>query len=640
MTRDEKLLSYLRATDQSLAKRRIDVYWDNGKDTAYTVDNRIGINPESELVTGCEYPEVCIIGLNAHEILHVLLTASDMRDKLISGLNGPEKHLFTILSNVVEDQAIENFASTQFGGMLIDSLTYMIAETYRGADKVENKKPLAEYVNSVITFGNGGFLKKDFAFEKAKTAFLKTVKEIFSISWDGNAKRRMERCLALCNDPYVKALLEDDPDPMDSIQSALNDLQKQGKSITNPSSSGKDLSEQAESNELRNEKSEAEKSLDKQLEDVADKADEASSADSKSRDKGQDAKQDGDAKDGNGSSDKTGEASADSISEAMERAKERIEAARKAAARINSELDRFVNDKRETKDQEETESYDYARPQLEDLKKEFRKVPIQNILEKPRVDEYRKTLYPLKRTVSVFAKRIQKIFEMDQDELEPSATSGKVDPFRHQSPARHRKILKKAFECTEKSETAIQIAVDCSGSTVERYKGKRYIDYEKEAAIIVAEALSKFKSVKVNVTGFCYSGDKVVHHHALNWHNTEQNRSRILGFAPNGRNFDSFSMNTLKEELKRQKKEHNLMVVILDGLPNCPYSSGKPGIEDNRQAVAAAEADGIKVVGIGIGDVDEKAFRKMFGANCCIINDLGELGNKVTKVITETVNGW
>lgn len=113
-------------------------------------------------------------GVFAHEALHQIFTDFKAHDKLMRNADPFEKNILGVICNVLEDPAIENYASTVMGGSLLKCLKFSIAHIYRKSPEInEDETAMGQFISALIHFGDMGLVKGTFTFPEAKSCFAK-----------------------------------------------------------------------------------------------------------------------------------------------------------------------------------------------------------------------------------------------------------------------------------------------------------------------------------------------------------------------------------------------------------------------------------------------------------------------------------
>jgi uncharacterized protein with von Willebrand factor type A (vWA) domain len=142
---------------------------------------------------------------------------------------------------------------------------------------------------------------------------------------------------------------------------------------------------------------------------------------------------------------------------------------------------------------------------------------------------------------------------------------------------------------------AIEVLVDCSGSM------SGMMDMAKQMFCTLGYALDGLPNVKYALTGFDCN-DKTNYWIVKNFRDKRLNISNLNKLHSGGGTPTTEVIQTSTHRLLNFVGMKKVMVVITDG---CPAN-----IETNKQAVKIAERWGIKVIGIGIGEID--AIREVY----------------------------
>ncbi|MBV9774203.1 MAG: VWA domain-containing protein [Gemmatimonadetes bacterium] len=145
-------------------------------------------------------------------------------------------------------------------------------------------------------------------------------------------------------------------------------------------------------------------------------------------------------------------------------------------------------------------------------------------------------------------------------------------------------------------ELSICLLVDISGSTIEPVNGTRIIDIEKTALLLTSEALDALGD-RYAVLTFSGKGADHVRMRTIkdfDERNGEGVRQRIAALQPEGYTRMGAAVRHAAALLARQGTGHQLLLIISDGKPNDEDDySGRYGVEDSRQAIAEARAQGV-----------------------------------------------
>jgi nitric oxide reductase NorD protein len=141
-------------------------------------------------------------------------------------------------------------------------------------------------------------------------------------------------------------------------------------------------------------------------------------------------------------------------------------------------------------------------------------------------------------------------------------------------------------------DVAISLLVDVSGSTDSWIAGdRRIIDVEKEALILVCEALDALGD-RYNLMAFSGEGPRGVDLRLLKRFAepySQAVRERIAGLEPDRYTRLGSAIRHCTAALCREQARHRLLLVLSDGKPNdVDEYEGRYGVEDSRQAAVEA----------------------------------------------------
>ncbi len=146
-------------------------------------------------------------------------------------------------------------------------------------------------------------------------------------------------------------------------------------------------------------------------------------------------------------------------------------------------------------------------------------------------------------------------------------------------------------------DLAVLVLVDASASTDAWVEGdRRVIDVEKEALVLVCEALNALGE-RYAILAFSGEGPEAVQVSTLKdfgAHADAGVRRRIGGLEPDGYTRLGAAVRHATAMLTREHARHRLLLLLSDGKPNdVDQYEGRYGVEDSRQAVHEARLEGI-----------------------------------------------
>lgn len=247
---------------------------------------------------------------------------------------------------------------------------------------------------------------------------------------------------------------------------------------------------------------------------------------------------------------------------------------------------------------------------------------------------YAKLVANLNDGINSLTGRLKNIFQNDLEEKSYRA-SGKLNYKRVNSGRLTARVFDKNKLPSEKSEAAVMILVDESGSM-----SGRNAETAKQTAIALAEVFGNLH-VPVYIIGFTAdtSGHDAVHNHYVTWKNTRKERLRLLDITARCNNFDGYSIRYGGKILEKCNAKHKLMIVVSDGSPACSAYRGADGIADTKDAIRSVRkfAD---VLGVLIGPYSVEDLQNMYGNDFINVTRVNELFAQLAKRVVKIVNRW
>lgn len=239
--------------------------------------------------------------------------------------------------------------------------------------------------------------------------------------------------------------------------------------------------------------------------------------------------------------------------------------------------------------------------------------------------------------INRLSKSLKNIFEAEKEDNR-RGTSGNYNILRGSTSTTSR-IFDKRRDPGDKADTAVVVAIDCSGSM--SYEN-RYLA-ARDTACIIGEALMNC-NIPHYMFGFTadVAGEDAYHVHYVTWKNWKSRKAHenLAEIAPNSNNYDSYAVKYAGELLKKAPQKNKVLIVISDGLPAAyAYSSMREG-----KRITGEEIEKVKkfasVCGVAIGhDVDGEALQEMYGANFVQIENIDDFSNMVIKRFLKTIKG-
>ncbi len=232
----------------------------------------------------------------------------------------------------------------------------------------------------------------------------------------------------------------------------------------------------------------------------------------------------------------------------------------------------------------------------------------------------------IRRTVKI----LRDIFATDREKVY-NAPSGKLNTnslyIKGDYITRNGNITPNIFRKTEspknKSDYAIAIAVDESGSMGCRCGSRQRYQVARESAIAFAEIFNQLK-IPVYIMGF--SADEghydTTHYHYVTWKNSKFDRYSLLNISNRSDNRDGASIRYLTKILHKKQAKNKLLIVISDGAPAAyKYSNGEA---DTAKAVREASSK-FPVLGVSIGNSNEEVLAGFYKQNFLIVKEGDDL---------------
>ena len=193
-------------------------------------------------------------------------------------------------------------------------------------------------------------------------------------------------------------------------------------------------------------------------------------------------------------------------------------------------------------------------------------------------------------------------------------------------------------------DAAITLLLDASASTDGWVAGdRRIIDIEKEALLIVGEALAALGD-RHAVLAFASAGPARVNVQVLKRFDEPSGlgevRRRIAGLEPDGYTRAGAALRHATAGLARQPARHRLLLLLSDGRPNdVDAYEGRYGIEDTRMAVAEARLQGVHVFCLTVDRQAPRYATRIFGRDFAVLSRAERLPRVLTTVLGHLVKG-
>jgi nitric oxide reductase NorD protein len=191
-------------------------------------------------------------------------------------------------------------------------------------------------------------------------------------------------------------------------------------------------------------------------------------------------------------------------------------------------------------------------------------------------------------------------------------------------------------------DIVITLLVDVSASTDGWVAGdRRIIDVEKEALLIVREALAALGDSHA-ILAFSSDGPRrvtVLQLKRFDDHaGAEELGRRIAGLEPGGYTRAGAALRHATAGLGRYPARHRLLLVLSDGRPNdIDQYEGRYGIEDTRMAIAEARLHGIRVFCLTVDRQAPRWASRIFGRDFTVLSRPERLPRVLTSLLRDLV---
>jgi nitric oxide reductase NorD protein len=166
-------------------------------------------------------------------------------------------------------------------------------------------------------------------------------------------------------------------------------------------------------------------------------------------------------------------------------------------------------------------------------------------------------------------------------------------------------------------ELAVMVLLDVSNSTAFQLGHGRIIDVERQAMLVLAEALSELGDV-FSIYAFSGYGRTQVDILRLKDFDDDYNdavRERIFSLAPRGSTRIGAALRHMGKRFMRRSERHRLLLLLTDGRPFDPADNykGLYALEDTRKALQELHSDGIYAYGLTIDQSGVEYLPYLFG---------------------------
>ncbi|NLT15343.1 MAG: hypothetical protein GXY05_13490, partial [Clostridiales bacterium] len=115
-----------------------------------------------------------IKGITVHELMHQLQTDFAIYVSTIQSVDRYAQQILGQIYNILEDSAIENFASEYVSDSLFSDLNFTRATIYSKSQPIDSyNDPFVQFIYASIQYGDAGLIKGEFTFKEAYDIFVK-----------------------------------------------------------------------------------------------------------------------------------------------------------------------------------------------------------------------------------------------------------------------------------------------------------------------------------------------------------------------------------------------------------------------------------------------------------------------------------
>ena len=260
---------------------------------------------------------------------------------------------------------------------------------------------------------------------------------------------------------------------------------------------------------------------------------------------------------------------------------------------------------------------------------------VDEVMERERhhIDRLRRTFEALRPQGRVQVRGLTDGDEIDLDRAVQSVVEGKATGQRSE-----RLYVR---NLPERRDVAVAFLLDMSSSTNEATAAggkRRVIDVEKEALILVAEALHAIGD-PFGIYGFSgYGRDHVAFYVAKDFRDgwDDRARERVGRMAFKMENRDGAAIRHASRKLAAQPARSRILFLLSDGKPldcGCDHYYDRYAQEDTRMALAEARALGVRPFCITVDPTGPAYLKRMYGdVGYCVIDRVDALPAQIVQV--------
>lgn len=201
----------------------------------------------------------------------------------------------------------------------------------------------------------------------------------------------------------------------------------------------------------------------------------------------------------------------------------------------------------------------------------------------------------------------------------------------------------KFYISTERAERDLSVLflIDLSMSTDAWVMGKRVIDHEKEALVVLSEAMEVLKD-RYAICGFSGKTRNACRYYNIKGFDEGYNdevKERIGALIPYQYTRMGPAIRHTTHLLNKESSKTKLLFIISDGKPNdMDAYEGRYGVEDTRMAIKGAEKDGIIPFCLTVDSRSEEYLPRIFGSgNYAVLAGVDKLTRKLPELYARII---
>lgn len=201
----------------------------------------------------------------------------------------------------------------------------------------------------------------------------------------------------------------------------------------------------------------------------------------------------------------------------------------------------------------------------------------------------------------------------------------------------------KFYISTERAERDLSVLflVDLSMSTDAWVKDRRVIDHEKEALVVLSEAMEVLKD-RYAICGFSGKTRNACRYYNIKGFDEGYNdavKERIGALIPYQYTRMGPAIRHAAHILNKERSRTKLLFIISDGKPNdMDAYEGRYGVEDTRMAIKGAEKDGIIPFCLTVDSTSREYLPRIFGSgNYAVLAGVDKLTRKLPELYARII---